>query len=207
MELALTSPQYSCLEEFGIGGRNCKRIPRALANTAASPPTIQSPPPPFSSESSTPLPIVPLHFAKKRPRAQGEPRKGDRGRPPPPPVVTLASADPVSAAGVLRPALLLVLLHLRQASALFPSHFYTISFPDRSGERATREASAAGRRRIPSLHLPVISTGTASPPPISASAAPDLPDWKPNPNLLLGFSRDLHTNKRTGLLLWPIEGM
>ena len=75
MELALTSPQYSCLEEFGIGGRNCKRIPRAFANTAASPPTIQSPPPPFSSESSAPLPIVPLHFAKKRPRT-----RGNRGR-------------------------------------------------------------------------------------------------------------------------------
>jgi len=76
LELALTSPQYSCLEEFGIGGRNCKRIPWALANTAASPPTIQSPPPPFSFESSTPLPIVPLHFAKKKTAGSG----GDRGR-------------------------------------------------------------------------------------------------------------------------------
>ena len=161
----------------------------------------------FPLNRACPSPSYRFTSRKKRPRAQGEPRKGDRGRPPPPPVVTLASADPVSTASVLRPALLLVLLHLRQASALFPSHFYTISFPDRSGERATREASAAGRRRIPSLHLPVISTGTASPPPISASAAPDLPDWNPNPNLLLGFSRDLHTNKRTGLLLWPIEGM
>ena len=76
MELALASPQYSYLEELGIGKWNCKRIPRAFANTAASPPTIQSPPPPFSSESSAPLPIVPLHFAKKKTAGSGGTAEG-----------------------------------------------------------------------------------------------------------------------------------
>ena len=207
MELALTSPQYSCLEEFGIGRRNCKRIPRAFANTAASPPTIQSPPPPFSSESSAPLPIVPLHFAKKdrglrgnRGRATEGGRLRRRWSPSPPSTPSppqVCCVRPSSSCSCI--------------SGKPPPFSLLTSTPSRS--QTDREK---GRQERPPLPAGAASPASTSPsfpqvrlrrPQSPPPAAPDLPDWNPNPNLLLGFSRDLHTNKRTGLLLWPIEGM
>ena len=92
-----------------------------------------------------------------------------------------------------------------------PPFSFLTSTPSRS--QTAREKGLQERPLLPAGAASPASTSPSfpqirlrrpqSPPP----AAPDLPDWNPNPNLLLGFSRDLHTNKRIVLLLWPIEGM